>query len=353
MPILTPAAELRRILVSRTDGLGDVICTLPIATAVRASLPDIELGFMVTPYTAPIVRRIREINDVLTISQLRKGTHLFRIYRPDAVIFARPEFRLAVDALLARIDVRVGTGYRFYSGLFTRWVYDHRRKGTKHEVEYSVNLLGPVLGGPFPITMPELMVSDGGVTERDRRLRELGVVGEYMVIHPGSRGSAGSWPAQKYGLVARDLLRDHSDLTVVVTAGAGEGELAGRVVAETGMAGRVVALEGLSLDGFSELLRGARGVLGSSSGPAHLAALVRTPVVGLYPGLPPMWPARWRPYGEHVATLVAHPDEPLCVDCGKNHEPENCVVRISHERTLEACRGMLQGKDLGTADYIS
>ncbi len=353
MPILTPAAELHRILISRTDGLGDVICTLPIATAVKATLPDVELGFMVTPYTAPIVRRIKEINDVLTISQLRKGTHLFRIYRPDAVVFARPEFRLAVDALLARIDVRVGTGYRFYSGLFTRWVYDHRRKGTKHEVEYSVNLLGPLLGGPFRVEMPELLVSDGGAAERDRRLSESGIVGEYVVIHPGSRGSAGIWPAQKYGLVARGLLRDHSDLTVVVTAGPGESDLVRRVVEEAGGLGKVVALEGLSLDGFSELLRHARGVVGSSSGPAHLAALVRTPVVGLYPGLPPMWPARWAPFGDHVTTLVAHPDEPLCVECGRSHEAENCVVRIDHTRVLDACRGMLQGKDLGTADYIS
>ena len=353
MPILTPASEVRRILVSRTDGLGDVICTLPIALAVKQSLPDVNLAFMVTPYTAPIARRIAEVDEVLTISRLRKGTHLIRIYHPDVIIFARPEFRLAVDAVLARIDVRIGTGYRFYSGLFTRWVYDHRRKGTKHESEYSVNLLGPLLDDRFPVEMPVLESSEGGVAERDRRLSEAGVVGEHMVLHPGSRGSAATWPAEKYGAVARALLKERSDLTVVVTAGPGERELAWRVVDEAGMAGRVVLLDDLTLDGLSELLRTARGFLGSSSGPAHLAALVRTPVVGLYPGLPPLWPPRWRPFGPHVTTLVPHPDEPLCRNCGKDHEPENCVARISTERALEACRGMLQGKDLGTADDIS
>ena len=35
MPILTPTEDLKRILVCRTDGLGDVILTLPIAAAIR------------------------------------------------------------------------------------------------------------------------------------------------------------------------------------------------------------------------------------------------------------------------------------------------------------------------------
>jgi len=333
--------------------MGDVISTLPIAHAIKQQLPQVELGFMVTPYTAPLVRRIGEVDDVLTISALRKGRHLIRIYHPDVIIFARPEFRLAVDALMARIDVRVGTGYRYYSGLFTRWVYDHRRKGTRHEAEYSVNLLSPLLDGPLSVQMPDLRVSEAGKAESERCLRDLGVVGERVVIHPGSHGSAGVWPVEKYGVLARELLIERPDLSIVVTAGPGEEALAREVVDAADLPGRIVQVAGLSVDGLSELVRASRGLVGSSSGPVHLAALVRTPVVGLYPGLPPLWPARWRPFGEHVTTLVPHPDEPLCSRCGRGHEPENCVARISTERVLNACVGMLQGMDLGTEDYIS
>lgn len=353
MPVLTPTENLRRILVSRTDGLGDVIVTLPLAVALKQRMPHAEVAFLVTPYTAPIVKRIAEVNEVLAITEMRRGLHMFKIYKPDAVIFAKPDFRLALEAVLARIDVRVGTGYRWYSGLFTRWVYEHRRTGAKHEARYGVNLLTPILSGEFEVTMPKLPVSSPGLTEARRRLAEVGIVGDYMVIHPGSRGSALMYEPALYAQVAGMLLADRPDLSIVVTAGPGEERLAAGLVAAVQPADRIRVVEDISLDGLSELLRGAHGFLGSSSGPAHLAALVGTPVVALYPGLPPMWPARWKPLGDHVTTLVPHPEEPLCPKCGSKHQPENCVRRISADRVVEACRAMLVGKDAGASDYIS
>jgi ADP-heptose:LPS heptosyltransferase len=352
MPVLTPTEDLERILISRTDGLGDVIVTLPIAMALKQRLPQAEVAFLVTPYTAPIVRRIREVDRVLTISQMRRGLHVFRIYKPNAIVFARPDFKLALEAMLARVDVRIGTGYRLYSGLFTRWVYEHRKKGAKHEAQYSVNLLSPLLSGELPVAMPELTVSKQGEAEARKRLAETGIVGEYMVIHPGSRGSASVYSAEQYSAVAGALLADRSDLSIIVTAGPGEERLARNVVQGVRGAGRICAVEDLSLDGLSELLRGAAGFLGSSSGPTHLAALVGAPVVALYPGLPPLWPARWSPLGERVTTLVPHPGEPSCETCGRKHEPENCVKRIAAARVIEACREMLVGRDAGTSDYI-
>ncbi|MBS1910758.1 MAG: glycosyltransferase family 9 protein [Bacteroidetes bacterium] len=353
MPVLTPTDQLRRILVARTDGLGDVIVTLPIAVALKQRLPGAQIAFLVTPYTAPIVRRIAEVDEVLTITEVRSGLHVLKAYKPDAIIFAKPDFRLALEAVIARVDVRVGTGYRWYSGLFTRWVYEHRRTGAKHEAQYGVNLLSPILNGELTVTMPKLPISSPGMSEYQGRLADAGHVGEFMVLHPGSRGSAALYPPDQYARVANALLTEHSGLSIVITAGPGEEELARNVASGIAARERVVVLDKLSLDGLSELLRAANGFLGSSSGPAHLAALVGTPVVGLYPGLPPVWPARWKPLGDHVTTLVPHPDESFCPECGKKHQPENCVKRIAPERVIEACRGMLIGKDAGTTDYIS
>ncbi len=353
MPILTPTEDLRRILIARTDGLGDVIVTLPVAAALKERLPNVETAFLVNPYTAPIVERIAEVDRVLTISPSNSAMSLLKTYRPDAIIFARPELKLAVASVMARIDVRIGTGYRYYSGLFTRWVYEHRRSGQKHESRYSVNLLSPILEGELPVRMPKLPVSTTAAQQAAARLADAGVVGEYMVVHPGSRGSASEFPSEGYATVIDSLLADHGDLSVVLTAGPGEEALAETTARRVGTKGRVRVVSGLSLDAFSELLRGARGFLGSSSGPAHLAALVETPVVGLYPGLPPFWPARWGPIGAHVTALVPHADEPLCPQCERKHQPENCVRRIAVSRVVDACRAMLVGRDAGLEDYIS
>lgn len=338
-------------MVSRTDGLGDVIVTLPIAVALKERLPGVEVAYLVSRYTAPIVRRIAEIDRVFTPDERGRALTTLRSHRPDAIVFARPEFRLALDALLARIDVRIGTGYRLYSGLFTRWVYEHRKMGAKHEARYGVNLLGPLFPEELQVRMPRLEVSEAGAAEARHRLEDVGIGGELMVIHPGSRGSAGQYPPERYQEVARRMIEEFPDLSVAITAGPGEEDLARRVAGDLPGSGRVRVVEDLSLDGLSELLRMAAGFLGSSSGPAHLAALVGAPVVGLYPGLPPTWPARWRPLGRKVTTLVPAPEEPFCPECDR-HEPENCVGRISVARVIEACRGMLVGTDEPT-DYIS
>ena len=156
-------------MVTRTDGLGDLIVTLPVAVALKMRLPEVEVAFLVAPYTAPIARRVAEIDQVMTTSSMRGELRMMRSYHPDAIVFAKPEPRLALEALLAQIDVRIGTGYRYYSGLFTRWVYEHRRKGAKHEAQYGVNLLSPLLDGDLPVVMPEPTGDSAGSLLTSRR----------------------------------------------------------------------------------------------------------------------------------------------------------------------------------------
>ena len=59
----------------------------------------------------------------------------------DAVVVAFPRFRIALLLWLAGIPVRVGTGYRWYSFLFNRKIFEHRKTVEKHEAEYNLSLL--------------------------------------------------------------------------------------------------------------------------------------------------------------------------------------------------------------------
>ena len=42
---------------------------------------------------------------------------------------------------LSGIKNRIGTGYRWYSILFNNKLFEHRKYGDKHELEYNLNLL--------------------------------------------------------------------------------------------------------------------------------------------------------------------------------------------------------------------
>ena len=62
-----------RILLVRTDRIGDTLLTLPAVTALRQTFPDAFIAFLCQPYTEPMVRRINGLDQVLTYEN--EGKH--------------------------------------------------------------------------------------------------------------------------------------------------------------------------------------------------------------------------------------------------------------------------------------
>ncbi|MCU1692695.1 MAG: ADP-heptose:LPS heptosyltransferase [Frankiales bacterium] len=110
----------------------------------------------------------------------------------------------------------------------------------------------------------------------------------YVVVHPGAsvpaRQPSPSWSARLVSALSESGHR------VLVTGGPAEKAL----TAEVAAAGGTDLGGATDLAGLAALLRGAACVVVGNTGPAHLAAAVRTPVVSLFS---PVVPAeRWRPW---------------------------------------------------------
>jgi ADP-heptose:LPS heptosyltransferase len=143
----------------------------------------------------------------------------------------------------------------------------------------------------------ELPAGDDGLPAVRRGLAALPaeVQPPYVVLHPGTSVPARAWSPRHYRALADRLVeRGHR---VVVTGGPEErqltAEVAGSIALDLG--GRLTVPE------LAEVLAVADVVVVGNTGPAHLAAAVRTPVVSLYaPTVPSI---RWRPYGGPVVLL--------------------------------------------------
>jgi ADP-heptose:LPS heptosyltransferase len=160
----------------------------------------------------------------------------------------------------------------------------------------------------------------------------LGEGGDFVVLHPGSGGSAREWPPAHFAAVGRRLAGDYG-LAVVVTGTDAERELAARVAAAVpgarALAGRT------SLPVLAGLLAEARALVAASTGTAHLAAAVGTPVVGVYPPIRDATPVRWGVRGEEVAILKA--DAPPCPRCtGERCTYWDCMTGVTPEAVLAA-----------------
>lgn len=340
-------ASIKRILLVRTDRLGDVILTLPMLPVLRSCYPDASIAMLLRRYTGAIMEGHPQVDTLLWYDEggelvpFLRMCRILRQHRFDAAIVVYPTIRLAWLMFCSGIPLRVGTGYRFYSALFNRRVYEHRKDARRHEVEYNLNLLG-ALGCEVPRGTPQFpLVLPDGIGDRVREiLREAGIDpdADLVLVHPGSGGSAREWSAENFGLLAARIAEDPA-VRVAVTGTAPEAEKVGRVVRASG--GRAVSLAGrLSLAELAGLIRHSRVFVANSTGPVHVAAAVGTPVVGLYPWQTPMSAGRWGPYTEKKAVFT--PQEPQdCTACD-GRSPCACMQTITVDTVHRAAASFLQ-----------
>jgi len=339
--------DIRRILVVRTDRLGDVVLTLPVLPPLRKCFPDAHIAMLLKHYTGEIVEGNPYINECLwydngsTLIPFPAMCRTLRERRFDVAIVVYPRPRLAALMACSGIPVRIGTGYRYYSLLFNRRVYEHRSKAERHEVEYNLNLI-KVLGCKSA-AVPEFLVAIEETTrEKVQRLLDsigIGTGKRLVVIHPGSGGSAREWPATSFGLLAAKIV-EHGDTSVVVTGSRGEErKVAEVVVASDGLAIPLVGV--LALKELAALLEVCSLFVSNSTGPIHIAAAVGAPVIGMYPQHTAMSARRWGPVSQRKKIFV--PKKPAdCRDCTRfTGEPCLCMMSISVDEVCRAAVAML------------
>jgi ADP-heptose:LPS heptosyltransferase len=339
--------ENRRFLIVRTDRIGDVILTLPMARVLKRRFPDAHVAMLIQSYTAGLVGADPDIDQVIPLDtpspSLPGLVAELKRSRFDVVFHTHPMPRLALATALARIPVRVGTGYRFYSMLFNRRVYEHRKDAARHELEYNLNLLGAVgIDGPWGDVRPRLEVDAVQDAKARAALAAAGLPpdAKFVILHPGSGGSARDWSPERFGALA--TLLAGSGLHVVVTGGSGEGALVARVLSHCPPA--VKPLVGaLDILGYAALAKLASLFIANSTGPIHVAAAVGTPVIGLYPQMRPLSAARWGPYTDRKVIFTPRGVPEECSRCpGRPGEPCPCMDSIGPEEVHAAALTLLR-----------
>ncbi len=97
---------LKRVLVCRTDNIGDVVLTLPLAGYLKQHVPGVQVDFLVRDYAAPAVRKCSFVDNVLTVEAHGDFSQLFADGAYDTVIFAFPNRRLAQAATIKKYGVK-------------------------------------------------------------------------------------------------------------------------------------------------------------------------------------------------------------------------------------------------------
>jgi len=300
-----PLGPPQRILVIRLDRIGDVVLSTPVLEELRKAYPQAFIAMMVRPVCRDVVEGNPFLNEVILYEKETRHASVWstiafalslRRHRFDTALVLHPTNRSHWIPWLAGIPVRIGWD-RKSGWLLTHRVPHLKQQGTKHEADYTLELLRSL--GIEP-SAPRPMVPIH--PEADRRIgtflnqHGIGPQDRLVAIHPSASDQSKRWPADRFAHVA-DRLIDAEAVHVVLIAG--PGDVAHAQAVEAAMRHRPLNAAGkLSVGELACLLKRARLLISNDSGPVHLAAAVGTPVVAIFgrnqPGLSA---TRWGPLG--------------------------------------------------------
>jgi ADP-heptose:LPS heptosyltransferase len=249
-----------------------------------------------------------------------------RARRYDVAIDLQGLLKSAMAARLSGARHVIGFEKRALREPAAAWFYTDAASvpARAHIIQKNLSALAPLGVRPpavaFPFRVPASPVAD--------QLRRAAPDG-YVLINPGAAWPNKRWDPSRFGAVAAHV-RDRFALPSFVLWGPQEAALAERVVeASSGAATRAPET---TLGDLLAISRQARLMISGDTGPVHLAAAMKTPIVGLYG---PTWPERngpWDPDDE----VVSRADTCECHHKRECQVGRTCINEIGLVEAIEA-----------------
>jgi ADP-heptose:LPS heptosyltransferase len=284
-------AGVEKIVVLRSNGIGDFVLAVPALQALRAAYPAAEITYLGTTWHPELLGdRPGPWDRVLVVPPypgVRDAPHAARDTLEVRAFFAaqqRERYDLAVqlhgggansNPFVTSLGARVTVGACDVGAPhLDRWIpYVYYQ----HEVHRFLELVSLV--GAVPVALePQIVVTDADRAAADEALPPA--AGPLVAIHPGATDARRRWPAEQFAVVADDLAAQGAQVLLV-----GHGRDDEHAAATIAAATRSTPLDlvgRLSMSATMGVLERCRLVVGNDSGPRHLAAAVGTATVGIY-----------------------------------------------------------------------
>lgn len=343
--ILPGAQRIRRILVMRWSALGDVAVASAALEDLHRAFPHARIHFNTMPPWEALFAGDPRLAGVISIPMRTRGNRLSGTRRWLSTI-RRGGYDLVVDLqsndrsrlLLSALQLS-GAGIPWRLGMRPGWPYNLAPKGAPEKNAYLRQ--GAALGAAgiaARCLRPSLHVSGECRTRIEALQHRYGLEARrYGLLLPGSQagGFLKRWGARNYIALAHAVIQK-GWVDKLVLIGAGD-ELQACAEIERHCASWMVNLCGQTeVTQITALAEDARFAVANDTGPAHLAAAARRPLV-LVCG--PTDPERVQPGGPGISSLQAGIH---CVSCyRKTCSHHACMTLVSPMEVMETLGALL------------
>lgn len=302
--------DFKNILINRTDAIGDVILTLPMAKVLKDNFPAAKVHFLGKNYTKDVIGCYQYVDNFINYSELETLTDneiitYLQYLKIDLVIHVFPNSRFAKLCRKAKILYRVGTTNRIYHWWSCNKLINlSRKRSDLHEAQLNLQLLRNLVP-KVDFTIKELNNFDGFRPNFDNQQnikQYLDPNKKNIILHPRSHGSAREWGLENFKSLI-NMLHEDGNFNIIITGTENEAQsmqdflknCAAKIKNTTGK---------LSLSELITLISKADVLVAASTGPLHIASACGIYSLGLFIMKKPMHPGRWKPIGKNAHFIV-------------------------------------------------
>ena len=334
--------KTRLALLIKPSSFGDVVHAFPVVSALKRSVPDIEIDWVVADQYVDLVRMSPNVRKIFpfqrkqwakwwqpkTISSISRCVKKIREQRYGVVLDLQGLFRSGVITFLSRSKTKVGFKSAREGAPIIYNIKVPVADKDSHAIKKNMSVLngiglntGSKIEFDLVIPKPETIWAETVIPKSP-----------FVVINPNTRWESKKWPLKKFGLLSRRLYDERGLLTVTIGGhedremGSQINAIAGNCVTDLTGRGGIVHL--------AAILKKSVGLVTSDSGPLHLAVALGVPTVSIFG---PTNPLNTGPYGNGHKVIR---NNIICSPCySRECHVENhvCMETVSIDSVIKAC----------------
>jgi len=341
-------SSARRICLVKPSALGDVVQTLPLLPLLKERFPEARISWVIRSELSGLLQEHPHLDEIIRFP--RRGTwkawwRLLRFLRErafDIVFDLQGLLRTGIMTFATRATLRVGL------------------QTAREGAGWACHVVLPDTGPLVPAHQRYWRVAEAlGLGDRRREsiialsqtdeefarqnMQDLGRA--CLAIHPGARWTTKRWPVEHFAVIAARAARRYG-LGLLILGNSAEQPVAKKLehlLKRFMPAAKITNIAGTTnLKQLAAVLKRADVLLTNDSGPMHLAAAVKTPVLGVFTCTNPYLSGPPEKAHELVTTTLP------CRNCYKKRCPLRgkrrlaCLQEITTDRVWQAFERLVQ-----------
>lgn len=305
--------EIKRIIVSRTDKIGDLILSIPSFFMIKKMYPEAEIIVLVKKYNYEIVKNLKYIDRILKIDDYTRKNLEEKIayYKADVFIALYSDNYICSLAKKSGAKIKIGPLSKLKSFItYNRGIFQRRSVSKKNEAEYNLDLIKKLDPNRYN-EVYELntdLVLDGTNREIGYKFYKDFIKKEskVIVINPFTGGSAKNLTLEQYRNLVKRLVKLRNDIEIIILAHISQEEEALSII--NGIERTHVFPNGGPLLNIAAIIEKSNLYIGGSTGPTHMAGALKKKIVAIYPNKKTQNPTRWGVFGKNIDVEYLIPD---------------------------------------------